>query len=314
VTVAVDDLSGLLHSGERAVFHGAPANAVESLHAAVRLAGEAGRAAEATAATWLIGVADTSCGHYGSALQQLLPLLARAEVGDEPGPTPAEDIFFGALAAATIAGIHRAVGAHDLAADYDGRGLAVATPGGEAAFECLLGLSADAVGRDERARAVEWLQSAELLAEPHGDEWWRQLVRLDWGRCEVELLLGDGDEALRHARAAVQRAEEARSPGYVAKGLLFQAVALLQTGADAAPTLRRAVVLAEGVAAAPVLWQAQAVLGALLLDDDPAAGEALLASARDVVDCIADELPPDLQRRWRARPNIRVLFGEAVGD
>lgn len=305
MTVSTGDLASLLSTGERAVFHGASGTAVADLESAVALARAEGRPAEAIAASWLLGVALSATGRYGAALATLLPLLDDAE---QNGAT-AERSLFGALAAATCASVHRALGRHATAAQLDTRGLALTGGRGEAAFDCLLGLSADAVGNEQRDHAEQWLQSAELLAEQHGDEWWRQLVRLDWGRCEVALLLGESDVALHHATAAVARAEASRAPRHVAKGLLFRAVAELQTGVDACGTLRRSAVLAESVGAAPVLWQAHALLGALTLDEDPAAAAEALAAARSVVLAVAADLPDQLRAEWLARPNVMAVFG-----
>lgn len=305
MTVATDDLPALLASGERAVFHGAPAAAVSDLERAVGIAQAERRYAELTAAAWLLGVALSAAGRYGGALKVLTPLV---EAGELDG-APVETRLFAALAAATAASTHRSLGRHDVATALDTRGLALTDGPGEAGFDCLLGLASDAVGAEHREHAREWLAAAEHVLSAHGADWWRQRVRFGWASCEVSLLLGEPDPALAAAAEAVERAEAARAPRHVAKGLLFQAVAELQAGSDALPTLRRAAMLADSLGVLPVLWQAKALLGALLADEDPGAAAASLSAARSVVLTIAADLPPDLRDRWLARPNVAALLG-----
>ena len=251
-------LADLLAAGERAAFHGPPAQAVGALEQAIAIAGKDGRRAEVTAAAWLLGVALAARGRYGGALTVLSPLL---EPGEAPGAAP-EQRLFAALAAATIASVHRQLGRHAVARDYDRRGLELADTG-EAAFDCRLGLAADAVGLDEVEVARAALAAAaELVADR--DDWWRQRVRLDWVRAEVALLDGDAEAAVSAASAAVDRAEGALAPRHVAKGLLFLGVAQVQAGSDeASTTLRRAATLAESLGTLPLVWPARAVLGAL---------------------------------------------------
>jgi len=112
----------LLSAGERAAFHAAPGSAVPLLESAVTLATRQSRPAEAAAASWLLGVALAASGRYGAALTVLQPVLHSGERG---GQVP-EVLVFGALAGATVASIHRQLGRHDAAAEYDGRGLALA--------------------------------------------------------------------------------------------------------------------------------------------------------------------------------------------
>jgi tetratricopeptide (TPR) repeat protein len=305
VTVVTDDLASLLASGERAVFHGAPGAAVADLEQAVVRARKEGRYAEVTAAAWLLGVALSASGRYGGALSVLSPLL---EAGEKPD-SAAETKLFAALAAATAASVHRSLGRHDTACSLDTRGLALTDGSGEAGFDCLLGLAADAVGAEDARGAGQWLQAAEALAGAHGEDWWRQQVRLDWVRCEVALLTGDADAALTAATAAVDRAEAARAPRHVAKGLLFTAVAELASGGDPLPALRRSATLADSLGVLPVLWQARALLGALTADDDVEGAAAALSAARSVVLQIAGDLAPDIREQWLDRPNVAALLG-----
>jgi hypothetical protein len=220
-----------------------------------------------------------------------------------------ETRLFAALAAATAASIHRGLGRHQPARDLDTRGLGLAEGSAEATFDAELGLASDAVGLGEEAEARTRLGAAEDLLAGHDDDWWRQRVRFDWCRAEVALLTDQPPEAVAAAAAAVERAERSRAPRHVAKGLLFQGVAELQAGSpDATATLRRAATLAEGLAALPLVWQARALLGALLAGSATEESARSLAAARSAVLSMAGDLPPDLRAEWLDRPNVSALL------
>ncbi len=135
-------LAGLLAKGERAAFHGPPGTAVPPLEEAVALATSSGRTAEATAATWLLGVAQASRGRFGTALTLLGGVMGPLRDALSGADTAAELRLFGALAAATVASVHRQLGRHTVAWEFDALGLtaADALPGlDEAVFDCRLG-------------------------------------------------------------------------------------------------------------------------------------------------------------------------------
>jgi tetratricopeptide (TPR) repeat protein len=296
------DLASLLASGERAVFHGPPSAAVGDLERAVVTAQREGRNAEVTAAAWLLGVALSASGRYGGALRVLMPLLDAGELADA---TP-ETKLFAALAAATAASVHRGLGRHEFARELDQRALDLSGGRGEAAFDANLGLATDAVGLGDVETARDYLAVSEELLSGHDDDWWRQRVRFDWARAEVALLADEPNEAVSAAAAGVEQAERARAPRHVAKGLLFLGVAELQAGSPEAPaTLRRAATLAEGLSALPLVWQARALVGALVGGDESARS---LATARSAVLTIAGDLPPDLRDEWLSRPNVSALL------
>lgn len=299
------DLASLLAAGERAAFHGPPGAAVADLEKAVVLAQREGRRAEVTAAAWLLGVALSAGGRYGAALRVLTPLLQAGEAGD----SAAETRLFAALAAATAASVQRGLGRHEEARSLDQRGLALAEGQAEALFDAWLGLVSDAVGLQETSAARAALAEAEALVAAHDDGWWRQRVRLGWAKAEVALLEDQPAEAAVLAAASVEEAERARAPRHVAKGLLFQGVAELSAGSPEAPaTLRRASTLAEGLSALPVVWQARALLGALVAGSAPEESARSLAAARSAVLSIAADLSPDLREDWLARPNVSALL------
>lgn len=305
-----EDLASLLASGERAAFHGKPAAAVGVLEQAIVLARAQGRTAEAVAAGWLLGVTLGAGGRYGGALTVLSPLVD----GGRDRAAPPEHRLFAALAAATIASVHRQLGRHGVARACDLEALALTDGTGEAAFDAQLGLASDAVGLDDAEEASSRLQQARSLVPTRDDGWWRQRVRLGWAEAEVQLLDGQVDEAVTTALAAVDRAEGARAPRHVAKGLLILGIAQVSGGVsaggdgDAAATLRRAATLAESLGTVPLAWPARALLGALVAEDDPAESSRSLAAARSAVLVLAGDLPPGVRAEWLARPDVAALL------
>ena len=308
---ASGDLASLLASGEHAAFHGKPAAAVGVLEQAVVLAQSQGRGAEMAAAGWLLGVALAAGGRYGGALTVLAPLVEAGRASD----AAAERRLFGALSAATIASVHRQLGRHAVARASDLEALALSDGTGEAAFDAVVGLASDAVGLDEPDEASARLEQARALVPGRSDEWWRQRVRLGWAEAEVQLLDGQVDDAVDTALQAVERAEQARAPRHVAKGLLILGIAQVSGGTasdavdgDAATTLRRAATLAESLGTVPLIWPARALLGALVSDDDPTESARSLAAARSAVLTLAGDLPPGVRAEWLARPDIAALL------
>jgi len=302
------DLPALLASGEHAAFHGKPQAAVSVLEQAVVLAQSQGRPAEMAAAAWLLGVALGAAGRYGGALTVLSPLV---ESGRQPAAPP-EQRLFAALSGATIASVHRQLGRHAVARDADLAALALTDGTGEAAFDALLGLAADAVGLDEPDEAVERATAAAALIPERSDEWWRQRVRLGWVQTDIALLEGRPSEAAAAAQEAVDRAENARAPRHVAKGLLYLGIAQVSGASDdaaeAAHTLRRAATLAESLGTVPLVWAARGLLGALVAEADQEESDRSLAAARSAVLAIAGDLPPGVRAEWLSRADIEALL------
>ncbi|MCU1621842.1 MAG: hypothetical protein JWL79_687 [Frankiales bacterium] len=299
------DLPSLLASGEHAAFHGKPAAAVGALEQAVVLAQAHGLSAEMSAAAWLLGVALGAGGRYGGALTVLAPLV---DAGSGQGAGP-ESRLFASFAGSTIASIHRQLGRHAIARESDLDALELSGGAGEAAFDALLGLASDAVGLDDGDEAVARLAQAEAALPGKGDEWWRQRVRLGWGRAEVAMLDGRAEDAEAHASEAVQRAEDSRAPRHVSKGLLLLGLAQVSHGsAEAAVSLRRSATFAESLGCLPLVWPSRALLGALVAEDDPAESSKSLAAARSAVLAIAGDLPPGVRAEWLARQDINALL------
>jgi hypothetical protein len=298
--VAVD-LPALLVAGERAAFHVRPAAGVDPLRRAVEAATAEGLTAEAAGAGWLLGVCLSSAGRYGSALEVPDPLVA--------GDGSAESRVLGALASATVASVHRQLGRHTVAQGYDEGALEGSGGTGEAGFDALLGLAADAVGLGDAGTAAGRLDEASTLCGDRAD-WWRQRVRLGWVRAEVALLEGRPEDAFTAAHEAVDLAEHSGAPRHVTKGLLFQGVAQVEAGhlAEAAALLRRAGLLAESLGTLPLQWPARAVLGALLAEENPDESERALVAARRAVTAIADDLPEPLRADWLGRADVEALL------
>lgn len=301
------DLASLLASGEHAAFHGKPGAAVGVLEQAVVLAQSQNRPAEMAAAAWLLGVALTAGGRFGGGLTVLSPLVDAARgLG-----APPEQRLFGALSSATIASVHRQLGRHAVARDADLAALELTDGTGEAAFDAQLGLAADAVGLEDLDEAVERATAAAALIPERTDEWWRQRVRLGWVQADIALLEGRTTEAAAAAQEAVDRAENARAPRHVAKGLLYLGIAQVSGDSmeQAAQTLRRASTLAESLGTVPLVWPARALLGALVAESDPAESDRSLSAARSAVLTIAGDLPPGVRAEWLARGDVAALLG-----
>lgn len=294
-------LAALLADGERAAFHGRPGGGVDPLRKAVETATSDGREAEAAAAAWLLGVCLGACGRYGPALDVLEPLVVSAETR--------ETRVLSALAAATVASVHRQLGRHAVAQGYDEMALTASEDHDEAGFDARLGLAADAVGLGDAEGAAARLAEAESLVEGRAD-WWRQRVRLGWVRAEVALLEVRAADAAEAAGAAVDLAEHSGAPRHVAKGLLFLGVAQVEAGrpAQAVASLRRGALLAESLGTLPLQWPIRAVLGALVAESDVAESQRSLAAARGAVEKIAAELPEELRAEWLGRPDIEALL------
>jgi hypothetical protein len=143
---------------------------------------------------WLRAVAAGGQGRYGSARADLARLLQRA-------PT----LRLASLAHSTAGSLLRQVGWHTVARGWDGRAVALAGDDPEAGADALLGLAADALGLGRLTASAALLRRADELVAcaPH-----RVSVRRCWVAAELAMAGGDGDAAVRHARAAVELAAD----------------------------------------------------------------------------------------------------------
>ena len=271
--------------------------------------------AAAAYAVWLLGVCLAAAGRYGTALGLLSPVLESAEEAAAAAPVREA----GARCAAVMASVHRQLGHSAAALDVDLRGLLLTDGAGVAAFDCRVGLAADAVGLGDHERAAaELAEAARLLADgavpavdpaAGADTDWRARVRIAWVRAELAVLEGRPADGVAEAAAAAELAREAGAPRHLAKSQLMQGVAEVRSGAATAPqTLAAAATAAAELGALSLVWPARALLGALLAASDREAALANLAGARDVVLRIADDLPDGPREEWLARPDVAALL------
>ena len=288
-----------LERAEWLVFHGA---INESLPVLDTLQGVSGRPAVHTA--WLRGVALGACGRYGQAL----------DVIEEISPGTPEYSMARSLRGSLL----RQLGSHDLALRADREAMAsAATPG--AAVEAMTGLAADAVGLQDALTASTTLaQGRSLLnrvaADPRqGQTWWRHRVRMAWVQCEVALLESRYEDALAHAKEGIDAAEAATAPRHVAKSLLFQSVALIESDRkdEAVPDLRRSLMLSTSMGFLAVAWPTHAVLAALLKAVEPDKAHAHFVEASAIADIVREGLTGSLAQRWDERADIVALHREA---
>lgn len=149
--------------------------------------------------------------------------------------------------AAVTRGAHlRQLGGHQAARRWDGRGLALATQAADggpptaadperagsdpcgldrvaARVDALLGLAADAIGLADPELAGRLLRGAQPLVVAHAS--WRPRVRWHWVHAELALATDRPDQAVPHARCAVQAARAAGATRHEIKSALVLAVA-----------------------------------------------------------------------------------------
>lgn len=127
------------------------------------------------------------------------------------------------LACSTTASLWRQLGWHARARHWDGLALRWAGQDVQARADAVVGLAADALGMGRFGIAETLLDAAgELSSGPP-----RQAVRLAWVRAELAMARGDGAEAVRYARAGVERAARGGvSPRHRTKSHIVLAAAL----------------------------------------------------------------------------------------
>jgi hypothetical protein len=217
---------------------------------ALDLVPETGRAHEVR---WVRAYILTAAGDFRRAEAIARPLLS------------VDDAEVTSRAAATLGSVLRQTGRHAEARTVE-RSAIRRAPTAELRGHLRIGLVADAVGLG-RLPAVD-----RALAQIGSVRGWRARVRLEWVRCERELLAGRAGLAAGHARRAHRLAAKAGARRHEAKSLLFLGVALRReaTGLEGAPalaaareaerSLRRARAAAERLGAAPLAGVATALL------------------------------------------------------
>lgn len=292
--------AALIEAGERAAFHGRPADGVAPLQQYLYSAWSSDPLR--ARAQWLLGVCLAASGMFGGAAAQLQPLL------DLPAGADADHVHYAAMAAGTLSSIHRQVGRFAEARNYDEWAQQVAPNDPFVAFDSALGLSADAVGAMEPQLALDQLTRARALCAETPD-WWRERVRLGWVQAEVALLWDRPADAAAALARSVDESEQVGAPRHVAKSLSFLAVAQQALGdPNAIPTLGRAALLAESLGAWPLVWATRGLLAVVLRTSHPEEAERSRRSAEHAVRIIAADLPADLAEQWAARPDVAPLL------
>lgn len=217
--------------------------------------------AEVERELWWRAVAHGGLGYYARA-EADLDRLRRAGGGGELG------VLGLSLEASTRASLLRQMGKHSMAADLDGRALALVVGGGRAMLQAradaLTGLAADALGRSDHRGARVLLETcAEELGDQGAgmgasDPLWRARLRLLWVRAETAMSAGEADSALESAEAALVYAESVPSERHRVKTLLIGAAAAAVAGQGDAAAGQAAVVRERATLAGllPLRWAA----------------------------------------------------------
>lgn len=204
--------------------------------------------------TWLRAYLAAAAGEFTGAER-----LARGVLSRRADPATR------ARAAVTLGSVLRQTGRHAEAREVERRALRTA-PGSEHRAHLLIGIAADAVGLGD-LRAVD--RSLARVSVPPGC--WRASIRLQWVRCERELLAGRPRAAAAHARRALAISVRRDARRHEAKSLLFIGASLTDVAAsgrapdraatEAGRALRKARTVASRIGARPIAEVAGALLG-----------------------------------------------------
>jgi hypothetical protein len=289
-----------LGEGERAAFHGRPADGIAPLAALLAQPTAVDRD-QALRARWLLGVCQGAAGLFGSASATLQPLLTLPAA-----PSPS-DVHYAGEGACVLASIHRQVGRFDEATAFDQWADHIAGSDPVLAFTAAVGLAADAVGAHDRQTAMSHITRASQMCEstPH---WWRERIRLGWVQAEVDLCWDRPADAVAAVSRSVAESEQVGAPRHLAKSLSFLAVAQHAVGDPSAPaTLGRAALLAESLGTWPLVWATRGLL-AVWLQANPVEAERNRQSAQHAISIIAGDLPQALRTQWLARADVAPML------
>ena len=153
-------------------------------------------AAGSASELWLRAVAAGGQGRFASARADLAALTRRQPAGR-----------LASLAASTAGSFLRQQGWHAAAHDWDGRAWARAGDDPEAGIDALIGLAADALGSGRLRAAADLVGRTSVLLERASEPPARLAIRLAWVRAELAMAGGAGEQAISHARRAVELAE-----------------------------------------------------------------------------------------------------------
>ncbi len=256
-------------------------------------------------------------------------------------PIPPQDAA-GVAALVLKASIQRQLGRHDLARSCDGAALAAARgmvvpgtrtgtgtgagrqrrgSGPELLSHAVVtsmayqGLAADAVGSADAARAWAFLASADAAAESAGAgvdveqaPWWLR-VRREWVATEIHLI--SDTDATASAAAALRLCDQAVGVPvrYLAKSLLFAAIAADVAGApDRDAYAAEALLLASRHELAPVLWPAAAARARWAeLSGDTEGERQFRELAASTIGTVIDASPRGLGADFAATQAVRAV-------
>jgi len=273
--------------GYRAAFHGAPEPAVPILQSL---------ADEDSEVRWLLGVCQAAAGLFGSALENLAPLLRQQGPFTAPGHCVA-------------ASVYRQIGDFIAAEHHD----QVAATTNVSAVRCdaLIGLTADAVGVGDLPLARARLAAATSAWQPH---WWREGIRLAWVHAETELLGEQISEAPAVLQRALLTARVHRAPRHEAKTAAFLAVMTRIRDEAGGRQLARqlldsAAQQAQSLSLRPLIWVICGVQWQWLWESpaDPVAAAKARAAATAAATAIAADLPDALRMTFAQRADVAVL-------
>ncbi len=197
-------------------------------------------------ARWLRAYVASARGRFSEAERTLVSLR-----------TGSEDPVILAKAAVTLGSVLRQTERHGEARAIE-RDAFTRAPSEEFRAHLSIGLAADAVGLGELAEVDAMLR--RVGARPPGG--WRAIVRMQWVRCERNLLAGRPAAAAGHARKALDASRRAAARRHAAKSNLFLGVSLLEAGraADGRRALGLALLGANKIGARPIASVAERLL------------------------------------------------------
>ncbi len=169
------------------------------------------------------------------------------------------------------------------------------------AAELLLGN----LGVVERQWTSAWDDSQEVQAWEH----WLTSGRLAAARAQLELGMGNLDDALTWSRRALEMAESGGRPKYEAISLQSLGQVLTQQGLaeEAVIELERAVAIADELGSPLVRWETRAALAAAqrAAGTDP---EPRQAEAAAIIDEVASSLSPERAETYLAASPVAAVL------
>ena len=172
-------------------------------------------------ARWLLGVCQAAAGQFGTAAAQLQHLLQVPRRRPQHPPLRRRG-------GGDLASIHRQVGRHAEASEFDEWAAQVAPGDAQIQFDAALGQAADSVGLGDRDTALAFVTHARSLCSDE-PRWWRERVRLGWVQSEVALMLDRPADAVAALNRSVRRPSASVRRG-TSPNLLFLGVAMQAAG------------------------------------------------------------------------------------